>query len=247
MKADQKIAFDALIESVENNDSQLFFWTRGVTGKTFLANLMLAKVRKSGSKALAVASSGIAATLLNDVKTAHSIFKLPIAVSLEQRSLCSIRESCPLGKLLQEPSLIIWDECTMSHRVHVEAVHCTLKDIRNSSRILGDVTFVLVGDFRQTIPVIVKGTLGDIIKAFLKSSSLWNLIQIFNLLTNMTAHLRNSQNNNFPEKLLRLGEGKLQSPNANSSQVLLDNGLGLIVHSLETLIDTIYTGTENFV
>ena len=108
--------------------------------------------------ALAVASSRVAATLLNHAKTAHSTFKLSLAVSLEHGSVCSIRENCPLGKLLQESSLIIWDECTMSHRAHVEGVHCTLKDIRNSSRTMGDVTFVLVGDFRQTIPVIAKGT-----------------------------------------------------------------------------------------
>ena len=80
-----------------------------------------------------MASSGIAAILLNDAKTAHSTFKLPLDVSLEQRSVsvCSIHKFCPLGKLLQEPSLIIWDECTMSHRAYVEAVHHTLKDIRN--------------------------------------------------------------------------------------------------------------------
>ena len=74
----------------------------GGTVKTFLTNLMLTKVRESGRKALAVASSGIAATLLNDGKTAHSTFKLPLAVSLEQRSVCSIRKNYPLEKLQQE-------------------------------------------------------------------------------------------------------------------------------------------------
>jgi len=97
----------------------------GGTGKTFLANLILAKVRQSGKNGLAVASSGIAETLLNYGKTAHSTFKLPLTVSLEQQSVCSIRKNGPLRKLLQETSLIIWDEyeCTMSHRSHVEAVN----------------------------------------------------------------------------------------------------------------------------
>ncbi|GBP64050.1 hypothetical protein EVAR_44133_1 [Eumeta japonica] len=40
----------------------------------------------------AVASSGIAATLLNDGKTAHSTFKLPPTVLLEQHSVRSIRK-----------------------------------------------------------------------------------------------------------------------------------------------------------
>ena len=161
----------------------------GGTCKTYFVNLILAKVRQSGRKALTVASSGIAATLLNVVKTIHSTFKLPLAVSLEQRSL--IHKNCSLGKLLQKPSLIIWDECPMNHRAYVEAVHRTLKDIRDSSRMMGDVTFVLVGDFKQTIPVIAKGTCYDIIKACLKSSSLWHSIQTLNLRSNTTAHLRN--------------------------------------------------------
>ncbi|GBP93841.1 ATP-dependent DNA helicase PIF6 [Eumeta japonica] len=48
--------------------------------------------------ALAVASSGIAATLLAGGRTAHSTFKLPLTVSLEKDSVCSIRKNGPLGK-----------------------------------------------------------------------------------------------------------------------------------------------------
>jgi len=60
----------------------------------------LEKVRQSGKIALAVASSGIATTLLNDGKTALFTFKLPLTVSLEQQSVCSICKNGPLGKLL---------------------------------------------------------------------------------------------------------------------------------------------------
>ncbi|KAJ8727639.1 hypothetical protein PYW07_001758 [Mythimna separata] len=198
--------------------------------------MILAKVRQSGKTALAVASSGIAATLLHNGKTAHSTFKLPLTVSLEQQSVCSIRKNGPLGILIQNTSLIIWDECTMSHRAHVEAVNRTLKDLRNSSTVMGGVTFVFAGDFRQTLPVIAKGTRADIVKACLKSSIIWNLIQRLNLRTNMRAHLTNNYDSNFPEKLLKLGEGQFPSTNVNCHQVVLDNGLGQIVHSLEDLI-----------
>ena len=44
----------------------------GGTGKTFIINLLLAKVRFDKKIALAVASSGIAATLLEGGQTAHS-------------------------------------------------------------------------------------------------------------------------------------------------------------------------------
>ncbi|GBP64796.1 hypothetical protein EVAR_31918_1 [Eumeta japonica] len=101
------------------------------TGKTFLTNVVLQKVRQCGKNGLAVVSSEIAATLLNDEKTAHSTFKVPLTVSLEQQSVCSIRKNGSLGKLLQETSLIIWYEYTMSHRAHIEAVNRTIKDLRN--------------------------------------------------------------------------------------------------------------------
>ncbi|GBP19399.1 ATP-dependent DNA helicase pif1 [Eumeta japonica] len=182
---DQRQAFDAIIDSVLNNRGLIFFLDApGGIGKTFLANLVLAKVRQSGRNGLAVASSGIAATLLNDGKTAHSTFKLPLTVSLEQQSVCSIRKNGPLGKLLQETSLIIWDECTMSDRAHVEAVNRTLKDLRNSDAVMGGVTFVFAGDFRQTLPVVTKGTRADVIRACLKSSHLWSSVASLNFCVN---------------------------------------------------------------
>jgi type IV secretory pathway VirB4 component len=49
------------------------------TGKTYLYNLLLANVRREGDIALAVASSGIAALLLEGGRTAHSRLKIPIA------------------------------------------------------------------------------------------------------------------------------------------------------------------------
>ena len=52
----------------------------------------------------------------------------------------------------------------MSPRAHLEAVDRTLKDIRNSNRIVGGVTFVLAGDFRQTLPVIAKGRVPTLFK-----------------------------------------------------------------------------------
>lgn len=71
---------------------------------------------------------------------------------------------------------------------------------------MGGVTFVFAGDFRQTLPDMVKGTRADIIKACLKSFPLWQSIQLLNLRTNMRAHLANNNDNNFPEMLLKLGE-----------------------------------------
>ena len=54
-----------------------FLDARGGTGKTFLINLILAKLHSEGKIALATASSRIAATLLTGGCTLHSTFKIP--------------------------------------------------------------------------------------------------------------------------------------------------------------------------
>ncbi|GBP67504.1 hypothetical protein EVAR_49870_1 [Eumeta japonica] len=75
---DQVTTYNCVMKSVSFNEGKIFFLDApGGTGKTFITNLILAKVRSLGKLALAVASSGIAATLLAGGRTAHSTFKLP--------------------------------------------------------------------------------------------------------------------------------------------------------------------------
>jgi len=89
--------------------------------------LLLAQIRSSDKAVLAVASSGVAATLLSGGKTAHSTFKLPLDVLFES-NVCLIRKNGPNGKMFQETSFVMWDEFTMSHRAHIEAIDRTSKD-----------------------------------------------------------------------------------------------------------------------
>ena len=132
--------------------------------------MLLAQIRSSGKVALAVASSGIAATLLSGGRTAHSTFKLPLNVLFDTEYVCPIRKNGPLGKILQETSFVVWDECTISHRSHIEAIDRTLKDFRCNNKFMCGITFVFAGDFHQTLPVILKGTRADVVNACLKFS-----------------------------------------------------------------------------
>ena len=52
---------------------------RGI-GKTFLYSAVLAAIRFKGRIDLAVASSGVASTLLPRARTAHSLFTIPIDI-----------------------------------------------------------------------------------------------------------------------------------------------------------------------
>ncbi|GFV61883.1 ATP-dependent DNA helicase [Trichonephila clavipes] len=73
----------------------------------------------------------------------------------------------------------MWDESTMSHKKVIEALNCTLQDLRDSTDIMGRMVVLLAGDFRQTLPVIQRGTLVDEIRACIKSSSLWAKVEKF--------------------------------------------------------------------
>ncbi|KAJ8874818.1 hypothetical protein PR048_022707 [Dryococelus australis] len=98
-----------------------------------------------------------------------------------------------------------------------------------------------------TLPVVTKGMRADIIKACLKSSPLWSSIQHLNLRTNMRAYLGGDTHKDFPQQLHRLGEGVFPSPNlgTNSAEIILNETLGQIVHSLQHLIEAVYPGLEN--
>ena len=66
---------------------RLFFLREpGGTGKTFVYNIALAAVRSRGLIALAAASCGLAALLLQGGRTAHSRFAIPIPI--HESSVC---------------------------------------------------------------------------------------------------------------------------------------------------------------
>ncbi|XP_067930983.1 uncharacterized protein [Watersipora subatra] len=147
----------------------VFLHAPGGSSKTFVTNLILAKVRESGKIALAVASSGIAATLLPGGRTANSALKLPLNLARTENPECNIKKNSGTAQLLQQCLLIVWDECTMSHKLAFEALNLTLKDLRENNRLFGGVTLLLSGDFCQTLPVIQRGTPADEMNAYIKA------------------------------------------------------------------------------
>ncbi len=211
LQQEQKAAYNQILKESEQGKGCIFFIDApGGTGKTFLTNLLLAKIRSKGTIALAVASSGIAATLLTGGRTAHSVFKLPLNLTKNETPMCNISKNSSKAYVLQRTKLIVWDECTMSHRGALEAVDRTLKDIRDTDCVMGGITMVLSGDFRQTLPVIPKGTKADELKACLKASPLWQGVKRLSLVTNMRTLLSGDKEaGQFAKKLLEIGDGDL--------------------------------------
>jgi len=103
---EQHISYDAAIDSVQNNVGKMLFIHSGCEGrKTFLCNTITAKVRSNHDVALCVASSGIAALLLEGGRTAYSRFKIPIPAN--KTSVGSIKASSPMLEVLKRTKVII--------------------------------------------------------------------------------------------------------------------------------------------
>ncbi|XP_029124910.1 uncharacterized protein LOC109787689 [Cajanus cajan] len=199
---DQLIAFNAIMDVINNKQSQVFFVDGpGGTGKTFLYRTLIANVRSKGQIILATASSGIVATLLPGGRTAHSRFKIPINV--EEDSFFSISKQSDLAKLIRETTTIIWDEAPMTNRYALEALDRSLKDILDCNAPFGGKIMILGGDFRQVLPVVPKGTKAQMIYACIVKSHLWPITKVLHLRQNM----RSLQDPNFAEYLMRIGDG----------------------------------------
>ena len=77
----------------------------------------------------------------------------------------------------------------MSHKLAFEALDRTLQDIRENDQLMGGITMVIAGDFRQTLPVIPRSTPADELNACLKASYLWRSVQTLTLSTNMRVYI----------------------------------------------------------
>ncbi|XP_067939120.1 ATP-dependent DNA helicase pif1-like [Watersipora subatra] len=217
----------------------------GGTGKTFLLNLLLAKIRSNRQVVLAVAYSGIAATLLEGGRTSHSMFKLPLDIGLLETPVCNIRKCTRLAHLLQTTKIIVWDECTMAHKATLEALDRTPKDLYNSDKLMGGVCVFLAGDFGSILPVIPRRTPADELKACLKDSYIWHCVEVCKLTTNMRVHMGGDDAlGEFSAQLLNIGEGKLP---ANNGLISLPDNCRFIVDTEDNLLQKVYPNIhENY-
>jgi len=138
-----------------------------------------------------MASSSIAALLLEGGCTVHSRFKIPI-VGLCGSSACYVPLNNPQAALIRVACLIVWDEAPMAHKHVFEAVNRTLQHVMGAvdpalkDMFFGGKVVVMGGDFRQLLPVVPRGTRGQIVDASLKRSAiLWHSVKVRHLHENM--------------------------------------------------------------
>jgi len=118
---EQATTFDVVLESVTNNQGHLFFiHAAGGCGKTFLCNTIAAEVRRREQVVLCIASSGIAALLLDGERTSHLCFKIPF--SINENSVAELKQNSYMFPVIQQTKVIIGDEVSMQHKYDIDAV-----------------------------------------------------------------------------------------------------------------------------
>lgn len=241
MNNQQKQAFDTIMQAVNDETGGLYFLDApGGTGKTFLISLILASIRSNNKIVVALASSGIAATLLDGGRTAHSALKLPLNIQVVETPTLNISKSSGMGKVLQQCKLIVWDECTMAHKKSLEALDRTLRDLRGNNRLFGGVTVLLAGDFRQTLPVIPRSTAADELNSCLKSSVLWGNVKKLTLTTNVRVQRQNDPSARvFSKQLLDIGNESIPIDNT-TGLITLPANFCTIIQSKEELIRSVF-------
>ena len=248
LNEDQMKVYTAIIAAIDSDskEKQFFVDGPGGSGKTFLYNTILARVRSQKRVALAVASSGIAAELLSGGRTAHSTFKIPIPI--QEISTCNISKQSTLAEVIRKASVVIWDEAPMVHKHVIECVHRTFCDIMECSEPFGGKVFLLGGDFRQVLPIIRHGRQADIIDSNLKRSFLWPNIETFHLTVNMRVRAHTSSSDDtFENFLLQIGNGTYKGLEDDPCTIEIPRHLCIEpdVNGLQKLIQSVYPDINN--
>jgi hypothetical protein len=206
LNRDQDRVVASILNVVRLDQGNVFFLDGpGRSGKMFVYSVFLASIRNEGHVALAVASSGIAALLLQGGRTSHSAFKIPIDVHRDL--LCNVNASSDTAELIQAAKLIVWDEAPAQHPHCVEAIDRTFQNVlQQAESPFGRKVIVFRGDFCQCPPVVARGSQPAIVGATLKRSVLWRHVEVLALTENM--RLRDDlASRPYAEYILRVGDG----------------------------------------
>jgi hypothetical protein len=151
---------DAIFNKKYKGEKLFLFDALGGTRKTYFSNGLLGYVRNKHKIAIAIATTGIAASLLQGGATAHSTFKIPIDAT--DKSTCRIPKDSGLAKMIQRASLIIIDEAMMMHKNNLEAIDRSLRDIRARDddindmhpEAFGGIVVLFTGNYAQILHVM---------------------------------------------------------------------------------------------
>uniref|UniRef100_A0A183BHX0 ATP-dependent DNA helicase n=1 Tax=Globodera pallida TaxID=36090 RepID=A0A183BHX0_GLOPA len=212
LNEEQKQFFDkiqkVLSVSPNNPAKRLFFLSGdGGTGKTFLLNYLLFRMRQMGKKVIATASTGMAATrFYAGGTTVHAAFRLGITV--EPGKIPPITFDSFFGRRIIEAEVLIIDEITMLHKVVLENIDLICRTLipRYAHLPFSGKIVILSGDWKQSLPVVSDSYCVEAqVAACVQSSPLYELFEKVKLVENMRV---NQQDVEFISWLKKVGTGE---------------------------------------
>jgi len=149
--------------------------------------------------------------------------------------------------MLKAAKLIVWDESPCQHRYCFECVDRLLQDFCSSPEPFGGITLLFAGDFRQTLPVIPRASMGQSAAASIQYTSFWENIHHLYLTENLrkqtsnldsTAHERASS---FAHWIIRVGDGD-PALTVVDNYISIPTGYMVQPQTLSALLSCVYSG-----
>jgi ATP-dependent DNA helicase PIF1 len=138
-----------------------------------------------------------------------------------------IQANDPRGELIRMAAVSMSDEAPMLNKAALACVDDTCRQVMRVDQLFGGKIFILCGDFRQTCPVIKKGSKAEIIDASIRSWPFWDQIKIYHL----TVPHRNARDPDFQRWVDSIGDGA-------GPEISLD--MLKCVENLEEVLDFVY-------
>ena len=132
----------------------------------------------------------------------------------------------------------------MVHRYGFEDVSRTMRHLRGNKKLmLGGCTLLILGDLRQTLPVLPKASRIQIINACLTRSTLWKNFKKITLKQNMRVFSIQSADDreklqHFSDYLIKMGDGTLKTDTSGS--IKIPKGFLLPPNDPQVLLDWVY-------
>ena len=210
----------------------------GGSGKTYTYNYLVHKLRSLQRHVSCSALTGIASTLLIDGITTHSTFKVP--VPCHENTSCALSPTDAYAIFLKNIDCFIIDEVSNMDINVFHSIDRLLRDLTQNDVPFGGKVLVLSGDFRQTPPVVKRGTTTAIIEKCILRSPLWSHVRIFRFTANMRL---NANQLIFKQFLLQIGEGRLPPRNVHPFEECIQLPSDIVLEN--KLIDFVFPFTPN--
>jgi ATP-dependent exoDNAse (exonuclease V) alpha subunit len=176
----QQKAFDIAIDT----DEDVFLTGEGGTGKTYLANHIIAYLRSKGKEVAVLATTGIASSHISG-KTIHSFFGLGIRADMN-----TIVKQTRFDDIAKTDVYLI-DEVSMMSKELLDVVHNIVEQTKRHNQ---KYRFIYIGDFCQLPPIVKRGENVNANYAFM--SSKWKAKILY-----LTKKVRQNSNDKLVEVL----------------------------------------------